>query len=447
LKNRPLLSALESIIRGNKARFHVPGHKGAGAGFAHSRYPLPLYDLTEIPGADSLYQASGPIRALEENISALYGSAGSLISCGGATLAIQAMLALTAREGEKVIMARGVHASAVGAAALIGFDPVWIYPRQDAGEGLPGRIAPDTVENALEEHPDAVAVYVTSPDYFGVLHDIPALAAVCQKHDVPLLVDNAHGAHLPFVGNGLHPIAGGAALCADSAHKTLPAFTGAAFLHIGRARYLQDAKTAMSLFGSTSPSYLIMSSIDGCMGYMEERGRRDYLRLAQWVCRFRKRLLEMGFILPQGIWDPIRISINGRALGYLGEPLADYLRLKGIEPEYVSRDWVVLVPTPFNPPRDFHRLEQALTQLPKLPPLAVPEPFPTQPPQKAMHIRQAVQSEAEVIPVGRSVGRIAAESKSPCPPGVPLVVAGEVIDRNLAEQLFRTSIFSIKVVN
>lgn len=170
-------------------------------------------------------------------------------------------------------MGRTVHRSAVHAMALLGITPIWVWPRQDAGPGLAGRIQADDVAKALQKHPDAKAVYLTTPDYYGVMSDLNAICAAAQQYNVPVIVDNAHGAHLFFLDRKLHPLSQGAAMCADSAHKTLPVLTGGAYFQIGSGRYLPQVRAAMALFGSTSPSFPILLSLDLCRAWLEEEGK------------------------------------------------------------------------------------------------------------------------------------------------------------------------------
>lgn len=192
----PLHDAVRDYIEKDMSRFHMPGHKGAGTDEFAALLP---WDITEVEGADSLYHAEGPLLALEEQFARLYGTRRTLLCAGGATLCIQTMLALACGTGAAVVMGRNLHRAAINAAALLDLTPVWVYPERDAGEWFTGRYSPAAVAAALDEAPAAKAVYLTSPDYFGVLSDLSGIAEVCRAHGVPLLVDNAHGAHLKFL--------------------------------------------------------------------------------------------------------------------------------------------------------------------------------------------------------------------------------------------------------
>ena len=439
-----LFSEMNEYIQKDYSRFHIPGHKGFIEGQS-GMSGLLQYDLTEIPGMDSLYDADGIIADLESRIADFYKTEASLISCGGSSLSIMTMLKLALSEGDRVVMGRNSHVSAINAAALIGFEPVWVYPVSDDGGHLPGRILSEDVDKALSETSDVKAVYITSPDFYGVMSDVRGIARVCDRYGVPLLVDNAHGAHLPLVGNS-HPIVQGAAMCSDSAHKTLPTLTGSGFLHIACEEFAKKAKSVMSVFGSTSPSYLMMLSMDLCMDYMSGAGRLEYNRLAQSVYGLKKLALENGFSVPGGLCDPIRLSLSAWDLGYTGEDLADYLDEFRIMPEFIGSSYVVLVPTPHNSQRDFDRIGQAILNIYEARPLSRGPDVNITKPKRAMSIREAFMSADQIVKIEDAVGSVSAESKSICPPGIPVVVAGEIIDSNLVDALFRCGVFDIKVV-
>ena len=234
------------------------------------------YDLTEIDGLDVLYSASGVIEESENNASKLFCTAHTYYSTEGSTLAIKAMLAtvLYSRKSDTpptVLAARNVHKAFISAAALLDFEPLWLFGK--GNHVCVSQITADDVKEALSKmESKPAAVYVTSPDYLGNTLDIEGIAKVCDEYSVPLLVDNAHGAYLAFLDESEHPIAKGAAMCADSAHKTLPVLTGGAYLHISSkySHYTKWARSALSLFASTSPSYLILSSLDMANRYISD---------------------------------------------------------------------------------------------------------------------------------------------------------------------------------
>ena len=439
-----LLGAAMRYAQDDFARFHTPGHKGGELpypGFGQ----IAAIDLTEIAGMDSLYAAEGVIRQTEIAYARLYGSADCLLSAGGATLCVQAMLALAAMPGEKLLIGRGAHVSAVNAMALLDLHPEWIWPDSDPVTGLPVAITPQQVEQGLQTHPDTKAVYLTSPTYFGVIADIGAIARVCKARGVPLLVDGAHGAHLAFFSPNRHPIALGADICCDSLHKTLPVLTGGAALHIGNERYTSDARQKLSLFGSTSPSYLILGSMDGALDYLASDVAPRQMRIAaDRLAQIAQKANRRGYLVARQD-DPLRLVLSAAPLGYTGSELGDHLREHKVEPEYAGGAYLILMASPFNMPEDFSRLESALESLPARQTISLPAADMNLP-QRVMPLREAVFARSESVPVENAQGRIASALVAPCPPGIALACAGELIDAPLARALKNYGISQISVV-
>ncbi len=439
----PLYEALLRHQSLGRSSFHTPGHKSAPDVFPDGLLSL---DYTELPDTDSLYEASGVILRAEELAARLYGAARTLFSACGCTLCIQAMLRIAApRPGSKVICGRIIHRSAVNTMALLGLEPVWISPRQDAGPFLPGRISAEDIRHALQQNPDASCVYLTSPDYYGVLSDIPAIAKECRAASVPLLIDNAHGSHLRFTRTDLHPLTLGATMTACSAHKTLPVLTGGAWLHISDPQFASSAKSAMALFGSTSPSYPIMASLDLAREWLEAHGKEAFGQLQDQVAALRMLAEKQGIPSPEGFCDPVRLSLCTAAVGMTGIAAADHFRNHGIEPEYADGAYLVLLPSPFHSPKDFDRLREAILTLPKGPGLVRHPALPPLPPV-AVTPREALFGDSEEIPLSSACGRIATEAACPCPPGIPIVMPGEKITPDCIEFLSGYGFFTIKVL-
>lgn len=435
----PLFAALGRYLDKNRERLHMPGHKGL--------LPSPLdgcapFDVTELPDTGCLYDGEGAPVETEALFSKLYGSGATLLSTGGSTLCIQAMLALHCPEGSKVLMARAVHHAAVNAAALLNLEPVWLFPDESTGIQTPFRISPQAVETALSQNPDVSAVYLTSPDYFGTICDIKTIADVAHSHGKPLLVDNAHGAHLVFFQN-IHPMALGADACCDSLHKTLPTLTGAALLHLKDATLADEARRRMATFGSTSPSYLIMLSADMLLPQWEAL-KRSYSTLAQKVSQLRRHALKKGVWATcanlQALADPVRISLLFAA-GQRDATLS-LLQECGIEAEYLSARHIVLIPGPQNSLTPVEKLINRLPALHEVPSLSQPVCQP----QRVRSLRRAVLSPAERLPLSDALGRIAAAPVSPCPPGVALLMPGEVLNLETANALKSAGITSFFVI-
>ncbi|MDE6107782.1 MAG: amino acid decarboxylase [Oscillospiraceae bacterium] len=422
----PIFDFLKGYQREGMSRLHMPGHKGIG--------PLgcEALDLTEIKGADSLYEADGIIAQSEENATRLFGTRRTFYSAGGSTQCVKAMLhlALTSR-GENnapvVLAARNVHKSFVFAVGLLGLGVEWLWPEEE-GSLCACPVTPEGLEVALSamEKPPC-AVYITSPDYLGNMADVAALAAVAHRHGSLLLVDNAHGAYLHFLDKPCHPMDLGADLCCDSAHKTLPVLTGGAYLHISKtAPYSmeENARTALSLFGSTSPSYLIMASLDLCNGYLAGEGREDIQAAAKALSGLKAALTQEGWVLAGE--EPLKLTLNANQRGWDGRELADLLRVGGVECEYADSDYVVLMVSGNTKAEDLRKVADTLSAAKPKPPLSRPT-LPQARGEQALSIRQALLAPHETVPVDQALGRICAAPTVSCPPAIPIAVTGEVI--------------------
>ena len=445
MKQTPLYDALNEYIGKDWARFHMPGHKGAAIGPLAQVLP---YDVTEVEGTDSLFEDDGPLAELEAQFTQLYGTKGTMLSAGGSTLCIQTMLKLVGHPGATIIAGRNIHTSAVNTMSLLDLHPVWLYPNRE-NERLIGRIEASQVEEALLQHPDACGVYITCPDYFGVCSDIGAISCVCKKYNVPLLVDNAHGAHLKFLSDDvtsqpLHPMDLGADLCCDSLHKTLPVCTGGALLHCNREEYAKRAKRDMTLFGSTSPNYLIMLSADYTCGWLQGEGPALLSQTARRCQELKNVAKECGFHVAEGLSDPMRITLVLTGTGYTKETFREELRRHGIMEEFLSENGCVFLCSPFNREEDYKRLECLFRDC--KPQQQEYHPYPMLHPESVMSIRDAMFSQWETISVDDADGRIAAEVQSPCPPGIPLVMPGERICKKYIKILKGYGIFLIRVV-
>lgn len=436
--NTPIYNFIKKYDKNNILRCHMPGHKGRYN--VRETEMLCRFDITEISGADSLFEAEGIILESEKNMSRLYNTAATLYSAGGSTLCIQGMLGAMRDDDRRIIAVRNVHRAFLNSAALLGLEVEWVMPNYKNGI-LSGEISLEAIEDKLKSGGKA-CVYVTSPDYTGRMADIGAISEICRKYGALLIVDNAHGAHLHFLPKSLHPIALGADICCDSAHKMLPALTGAAMLHMADRRFEEPLRRNMGLFGSTSPSYLIMMSLDLCLDYLDNGIRRDIAENLMYADKFRQRF-ENRLDFVDG--DPFHITINAAESGFSGNELAELLRGNGVECEYSDDAVIILLMSPMNRAGDYSRLEASLESAlskasrkrrePQVALKAIPE--------KAMDIREAVFSPCEEIPVERAEGRICAAVKVPCPPAVPIAVSGEIIDGNCIE-IFRS--YGIKTV-
>ena len=404
----------------------MPGHKGTSfLGMEH-------LDITEIDGADSLYEAGGIIARSEVNASQLFGCK-TLYSTEGSSQCIRAMLYLVQlyakRMGKstKIAAGRNAHKTFLTAAALLDLEVDWLYPNTNAGYLSCDLTAKDIADYLGRVSEKPAAVYLTDPDYLGNLVDIAAISEVCHLYGVLLVVDNAHGAYLKFLPESMHPIDRGADFCCDSAHKTLPVLTGGAYLHISEqfpTDIAQQAKQALSIFGSTSPSYLILQSLDRANLYLESYGS-ILAAFLEPVAALKRKLEDFGYRLYGK--EPLKLTLRAKSHGYPGMELAALLTKKGIVPEFADGDYLTLMLTPEIGREGLKRLETALLAIPPKSPIAEVAPV-FRGCKRAMSIREAMLSGSETVPVSESEGRILAVPTVGCPPAVPIVVCGERID-------------------
>ncbi len=432
--NTPICDFVRRYAEQEPVRLHMPGHKGREV-----LGPEAL-DLTEISGADVLYASSGIIRESEDNAAALFGSARTVYSAEGSSLCIRAMLYLAGTwarlhgKAPRIAAGRNAHRVFLEAAALLDMDPIWLRGQND----LYSWQADLQELEALFSDPSAApcAVYVTSPDYLGNCLDLAPIAELCHRRGALLLVDNAHGAYLRFLTPARHPMDLGADLCCDSAHKTLPVLTGGACLHFSKAcprELIPMAERAMALFASTSPSYLILQSLDAANPRLASDYPRQIEEAAERVEALKRTLAEEDWTLCGN--EPLKLTLLPKKRGYRGDELAAILERDGIVCEFSDPDHLVLMISAETTERELQALLTALRQLPAKQPLReLPPPLPK--PERCLSPREATLCPWETIPVSESLGRILASPSVSCPPAIPILVCGERIDES-AIRLFR----------
>ena len=438
----PVCDFVRSYAASNPARLHMPGHKGAGIlGFEQM-------DITEIDGAGELYASEGILADSEAVASERFGCP-TFYSAEGSSLALRAMLCLALfgrdarrQDRPRVLAGRNAHRVFLSGAALLDFDVSWLSPLpEDAYCAC--TVTPEAVAGALDAAPVPFdAVYVTSPDYLGHVLDIEGIARACHARGVPLLVDGAHGAYLRFLSPSRHPMDLGADVCCASAHKTLPAVTGAAYLHVRDGRLAARARDALSLFGSTSPSWLILQSLDALNPILATLPARLHAFLPE-IEALKARLIAHGYLFTGD--EPMKLTLDARAAGMDGNDLAARLLDAGVACEFHDADFVTLMPSPWNGEGDLARLEAALSAV--TPGLARRDRAPAfaMPPQR-MRVREAMFAPRITLPAAQCEGRILAQPSASCPPAVPIVMPGEEIDRATVERLLYYGIERCDVV-
>ena len=427
-------------------RLHMPGHKGRNV------LGLEQADITEIPGADVLYHPTGIILESERNAAALFGTGRTVYSTEGSSLPIRAMVYLTALYaaslGKRPLIAAGrnAHKVFITAAALLDVEVAWLYPENE-GNLLSCEITPEGLERNLKTARELpTAVYITSPDYLGNMADVGGLSKVCRKFGCLLLVDNAHGAYLNFLPESRHPMALGADLCCDSAHKTLPVLTGGAYLHIsGSAPELFSlaADQAMALFASTSPSYLILQSLDKANEALSSSWVEALHRAAGEWEKVKARLRIFGYSLAGQ--EPLKLTILPKDYGYTGDELSRILEEKNVFCEFSDPDHLVLMlPVEYDPELP-DRLTEAFLKIPRREVISIPAPALHRA-ETVLRPHDALFLPSRMVPAAEAAGRIMADPTVSCPPAIPVVCSGERIEEWAVEAMEYYGITQVRVV-
>lgn len=443
--NTPIVDFVKKYSDKKMIRAHMPGHKGEKIlGFEH-------LDITEIKGADTLFECDSIIKESEKNASEIFHSH-TFYSTEGSSLCIRAMLHLTMlyakkyRKNPLVLACRNVHKTFLSAVALNDLDVEWIYG--DSESYLSSEISANALDEKLcEMAVKPVAFYCTSPDYLGNVADIKALSLVCKKHDVLFLVDNAHGAYLKFLNISAHPIDLGADMCCDSAHKTLPVLTGGAYLHINcdaDGFLVENTKRAMALFASTSPSYLILQSLDMCNSYLCDGYRERLQEFSQKVEKLKTELLDCGYALCSK--EQLKVTIATKSYGYTGTEFAQLLRENHIECEFCDPDFVVLMLTPSMSDIELEKIKSAFISIKKKAPI-LSSPPKLKKPEKVLSIKEAVMSLSHTVKVENSISKVLSDTSLSCPPAVPILVCGERVDESAVECFKYYSITECEVIS
>ena len=428
----PICDFVNEYIKRNPVRTHMPGHKGVGL------LGIESFDLTEMEGADDLYHPEGIIKESEKNASLIFGC-DTCYSTEGSSQCIRAMMYLcsiyTAEKGEKlrVLAGRNAHKTFLSAAALLDIEVEWLVPKKMDSylSVIIGTEELESLFSSAEILPHVL--YLTDPDYLGNKVDVKAISSVCKKYGVLLAIDNAHGAYLKFLSPSQHPIDFGADICCDSAHKTLPALTGSAYLHISDSApivFKNEVKNALSMFGSTSPSYIILQSLDKLNRYLSG-GYKE--RLSKFIQKVEKLKAELELNGYKFIGDEkIKLTFDAKKYGYEGDELAEVLLEKNIVTEFHDKDYLVMMLTPETGDEGLRIIKNALLSIEKKSIVTdLPPKFTKS--ERKMSIREAMLTKREKLPVEKAEGRILAEASVGCPPAVPILVSGELITKEAIE--------------
>ncbi len=450
----PLFDALLEYYNNNTIPFHVPGHK-KGDGM-HTKFRdfvgtnVLSIDVTVFKQVDSLHKPTGPIKAAQELAADAYNADYTFFSIHGTSGAIQAMIMSVVGQGDKIIIPRNVHKSVTAGVILSGADPVYMQPEIHEEVGVALNVTPETVRNTLEIHRDAKAVLIVNPTYYGVSTDIKKIAEIVHEYNIPLIVDEAHGPHLQF--NKKLPISGmdaGADICAQSTHKIVGSMTQSSMLQVRKGLVdVNRVKTVMSLLQTTSPSYILLASLDAARMQLATEGEalldatielskyaRDRINSIKGFYCFGEEVLQK-----EGVYgfDPTKITITSKGLGLSGYELERILAEKYfIQPE-MSDLYNILCVFSFGDTKEkVDKLISALEEISAEECCKIPRKINIigmpHIPERVLTPREAFNSKTVSIPLVDSLGQISAEFLMAYPPGIPILCPGEIVTKEIVD--------------
>lgn len=456
----PLLDAITNFIKTKPTYFRTPGHRlneGVSPRWtAQVGTQIFAYDVTETPLTDDLHSPDGAIHEAQELLQELYGADRSFFLVNGSTCGNEAMILSAALEGEKIMIARNAHKSAMMGLVLSGAKSVYVMPEIIDTWGIQGSIPPNEVRRCFEKNPDCRALFMVSPSYYGICSDLEEIAKICHEYNALLLVDEAHGGHVYFHDKlPMGALQAGADMCVQSMHKVTGALTQSSVLHIknhgvGQESFLRIAEN-LRLVQSTSPNYLLMASLD-CARYELARNGKEMmekaLRLAEQT---RTRINGIsGFQCMTDIkgkdCDKTRLVISARKLGLTGFALDQlFFENFAVNMELADYENVLAIVTYANTQEDMDRLVLACEKISvsilngtiqKNDITIINVPFPNFPKQ-IMTVRKAYFSKTRIISWQEAVGKISAQMIAPYPPGIPVIYPGEEISCEVWEYIER----------
>lgn len=467
INRTPLYDGLLKYIRENNVSFHMPGHKNGRGILKINERPdfkdnLLLIDQTEVPGLDNLHLPEGIIQEAQEYAARAFRSDYSYFLVNGTTSGVYSMILGVTNHGDKIIVPRNSHRSVAGALIIGGLWPVYYEPDVDLEKGIAVSVSLKKIEQAILENPDAKAVLVTNPTFYGTCSDIEAIAELVHKHNMVFLVDEAHGAHLPFNKRlPINAMDAGADISAQSAHKTLSSFTQSSMLHVRKGRVdIEKIEFMLRLTQTTSPSYILMASLDMARYQMEEHGEELLNNLLDMVDDFRDKVNTIPYIYCFGReiigqysvadFDPTKVTINFKNFGIPGTRIADILRKQyKIQVELSDLYNILAIGTIADEREDYERLYDAIydisvkygseREVKDIPAITWRMPY------QALSPREAVYEPMEMVDFKNSEGRICAEIIAPYPPGIPVILPGEIMTSDIIGNILKVKEAGIKI--
>jgi arginine decarboxylase len=473
-RHLPLVRQLKRFAERPHAAFYTPGHKrGVGASPMIKQLlgdRLFAADLPELPGLDNLFNPEGVIQDAQQLAAQTFGAEYSWFLANGSTCGIEAAVLATCKPGDRIIVPRNLHQSVVSALILSGAMPVFVSPEADERLGIAHGVSVSTIQDALASYSNVAAILLTYPTYYGVGCDLGAIADLAHQHDIPLLVDEAHGAHFAF-----HPdlppsaLAQGADLTVQSTHKVLSALTQASMLHIQGDRIRAERlRQALQLVQSSSPSYLLLASLDAARAQMQDHGTDLMAHTLELAKQARHAITSIdgltvvdlgtiGHSSATACFDLTRLTIDVSGLGITGFEADEYLHEQlGVTAELPGLHTLTFIISLGNTPDDIDHLVHGLQQVSakylssihqqdqpspglasSLPPSMLPQRHPraTRVSVPAISPRDAFFAESTSVAIAQAAGRISAEVICPYPPGIPVVLPGEHITHHAIQTL------------
>lgn len=449
-----MFNQLKEYCKKDICPFHMPGHK-RNIDLLGNDLPYE-YDITEINGFDYLHSPDGIIKNVQEKAKKIYNCEHSFMLVNGSTCGVLAAIRTITEYGDKVLVARNCHKSVYNAIELNGLDAVYILPEYNGEFNIHTVINPDSVKIALENNPDIKAVILTSPTYEGFVSNIQKIAETAHSHNIPLFVDEAHGAH--FGLSDFFPpdaLSCGADIAVLGLHKTLPALTQCALLNVkSNLINIPKLKEQLSIFETSSPSYILMSSIDKCLSIITEQGEKlfsDYYNNLKYFYKTTENLKSLKVFRSFSNFDIGKIVISTLNTNINGTSLSEILRNDySIEVEMSYDSYIIAMTSICDTKKCFERLSCALSAIDdnissdkknKL------NTLPLSIPAKALSISETKKLSGETVGLINSIGRIALEYIFAYPPGIPIIVPGEVIDKTVIEEIINLQKADIELKN
>jgi lysine decarboxylase len=460
-RNTPIYDEIKKYIQSGTLPFHMPGHKmGKGLGPDYVKN-LARIDLTEIPGLDDLARPTGIIRQAEKLAAKAFAAKDTYFLVNGSTSGIYSIISTICSPGESLIVSRDCHKSVITGMMLAGVQPIFVMPEVDQYFGISSFITTESIKKALEENPSAKGVLLTCPNYYGICSDLTEISKLIHSRGKILAIDEAHGAHFAFNDKLPVPaIKAGADICVQSAHKTLPAFTQGAYVHVGSDRINQERlRSFLQIYQTSSPSYIIMSSLDIARDIMETEGSKYLDRLIAMIEQGKNSMGDYRCLIlepssqKQGqdyILDPTRIVINVRKLGITAFEAERIIREKwGIQAEMSDLYNIVFITTVSDREDDIRRLFQSIIEMAQsldaakdktqkeesLPMLG--KDYSLELPIQAIKTNETLFAQYENLSIYEASGRVSKDIVAPYPPGTPILCPGELITDKIIDIILR----------